>query len=75
MFEKMMKYPIDVFREGNFSFGVPLPGLPDSGPARRAIRGYDLGISEHTRTHSTHLSRGSHFLSRGCPLFTRFLPP
>ena len=27
MFEKMMKYPIDVFREGNFSFGVPLPGL------------------------------------------------
>ena len=23
----MMKYPIDVFREGNFSFGVPLPGL------------------------------------------------
>ncbi len=22
-----MKYPIDVFREGNFSFGVPLPGL------------------------------------------------
>lgn len=27
MFEKMMKYPIDVFREGNFSFGVPVPGL------------------------------------------------
>ena len=27
MFEKIMKYPIDVFREGNFSFGVPLPGL------------------------------------------------
>lgn len=27
MFEKMMKHPIDVFREGNFSFGVPLPGL------------------------------------------------
>ena len=27
MFEKMLKYPIDVFREGNFSFGVPLPGL------------------------------------------------
>ena len=27
MFENMMKYPIDVFREGNFSFGVPLPGL------------------------------------------------
>lgn len=27
MFEKMMKYPIDIFREGNFSFGVPLPGL------------------------------------------------
>ncbi len=27
MFEKMMKYPVDVFREGNFSFGVPLPGL------------------------------------------------
>lgn len=27
MFEKMMRYPIDVFREGNFSFGVPLPGL------------------------------------------------
>ena len=27
MFEKMMKYPIDVFREGNFSFGMPLPGL------------------------------------------------
>ena len=27
MFEKMMKYPIEVFREGNFSFGVPLPGL------------------------------------------------
>ena len=27
MFEKMMKYPIDVFREGNFSFGIPLPGL------------------------------------------------
>jgi len=22
-----MRYPIDVFREGNFSFGVPLPGL------------------------------------------------
>ncbi len=22
-----MKYPIDVFQEGNFSFGVPLPGL------------------------------------------------
>ena len=22
-----MKYPIDVFREGNFSFGVPVPGL------------------------------------------------
>lgn len=27
MFEEIMKYPIDVFREGNFSFGVPLPGL------------------------------------------------
>ena len=27
MFEKIMKYPIDVFREGNFSLGVPLPGL------------------------------------------------
>ena len=27
MFEKLMKYPIDVFREGNFSLGVPLPGL------------------------------------------------
>ena len=27
MFESMLKYPIDVFREGNFSFGVPLPGL------------------------------------------------
>jgi len=27
MFEQIMKYPIDVFREGNFSFGVPLPGL------------------------------------------------
>ena len=27
MFEKIMKYPIDVFREGNFSFGIPLPGL------------------------------------------------
>ena len=27
MFEKMMKYPIEVFQEGNFSFGVPLPGL------------------------------------------------
>ena len=27
MFEKIMRYPIDVFREGNFSFGVPLPGL------------------------------------------------
>lgn len=27
MFEKMMKYPVDVFQEGNFSFGVPLPGL------------------------------------------------
>ena len=27
MFEKIMKYPIDVFREGNFSFGVSLPGL------------------------------------------------
>ncbi len=27
MFEKVMKYPIDVFREGNFSFGIPLPGL------------------------------------------------
>ena len=27
MFEKMMKYPIEVFREGNFSFGAPLPGL------------------------------------------------
>ena len=27
MFEKIMKYPIDVFREGDFSFGVPLPGL------------------------------------------------
>ena len=27
MFEKMMKYPIDVFREGNFAFGAPLPGL------------------------------------------------
>ena len=27
MFEKLMKYPIDVFREGDFSFGIPLPGL------------------------------------------------
>lgn len=27
MFEKIMKYPIDVFREGDFSFGVALPGL------------------------------------------------
>ena len=27
MFEQIMKYPIDVFREGDFSFGVPLPGL------------------------------------------------
>ncbi len=27
MFETIMKYPIDVFREGDFSFGVPLPGL------------------------------------------------
>ncbi|RKU14513.1 hypothetical protein C6503_15080 [Candidatus Poribacteria bacterium] len=27
MFEKIMEYPIDVFREGDFSFGVPLPGL------------------------------------------------
>ena len=27
MFEKIMKYPVDVFREGDFSFGVPLPGL------------------------------------------------
>ncbi len=27
MFEKLMKYPIDVFREGDFSFGLPIPGL------------------------------------------------
>lgn len=27
MFEKLMKYPIDVFREGDFSFGMPIPGL------------------------------------------------
>ena len=27
MFEQLMRYPIDVFREGDFSFGVPLPGL------------------------------------------------
>ena len=27
MFEKIMRYPIDVFREGNFSFGIPLPWL------------------------------------------------
>ena len=27
MFEKLMKYPIDVFREGDFSFGIPIPGL------------------------------------------------
>ena len=27
MFEKMMKYPIEVFQEGNFSFGMSLPGL------------------------------------------------
>ena len=27
MFESLMKYPIDVFREGDFSFGVPIPGL------------------------------------------------
>lgn len=27
MFERLMKYPIDVFREGDFSFGIPLPGL------------------------------------------------
>ena len=27
MFEQIMEYPIDVFREGDFSFGVPLPGL------------------------------------------------
>ena len=27
MFEKFMKYPIDVFQEGDFSFGIPLPGL------------------------------------------------
>ena len=27
MFETIMRYPIDVFREGDFSFGVPLPGL------------------------------------------------
>ena len=27
MFETIMRYPIDVFREGNFSFGVPLPAL------------------------------------------------
>ncbi len=27
MFEQLMKYPIDVFREGDFSFGVPIPGL------------------------------------------------
>ncbi len=27
MFEKLMKYPVDVFREGDFSFGLPIPGL------------------------------------------------
>ena len=27
MFEQLMKYPIDVFREGDFSFGIPIPGL------------------------------------------------
>ncbi len=27
MFEKLMKYPIEVFREGDFSFGIPIPGL------------------------------------------------
>lgn len=27
MFEKLMKYPVDVFREGDFSFGIPIPGL------------------------------------------------
>lgn len=27
MFEKLMKYPIDVFREGDFSFGIAIPGL------------------------------------------------
>ncbi len=27
MFERIMKHPIDVFKEGDFSFGVPLPGL------------------------------------------------
>ena len=27
MFEQIMKYPVDVFREGDFSFGIPIPGL------------------------------------------------
>lgn len=27
MFETLMKYPVDVFREGDFSFGIPIPGL------------------------------------------------
>ncbi len=27
MFEQLMKYPVDVFREGDFSFGIPIPGL------------------------------------------------
>ena len=27
MFETLMRHPIDVFREGDFAFGIPLPGL------------------------------------------------
>ena len=27
MFEQLLKYPIDIFRQGDFYFGIRLPGL------------------------------------------------
>ena len=27
MFERLLKYPIDIFRQGDFYFGIRLPGL------------------------------------------------
>ena len=75
MFEKMMKYPIDVFREGNFSFGVPLPGLLI---AVLLVALFILTIWAYRSTQGR-TQRGfrgfPHLSSRRCTLLACLLPP
>ena len=43
MFEQLMKYPIDIFQRGDFSYGIRLPGVDYFSHPRCANCGINLG--------------------------------